>query len=118
MMTASAIKDSIYEKLCMKEQADIIVQLRPTSVFTISAGQLTDSFVECETASQFIEYVRDSVIRILKEKHEAWGIDVDEAFKDLQINLLPNGLFKMHELSSDYENTVVTFDNVSNTDSK
>ena len=81
MMTASAIKDSIYEKLCMKEQADIIVQLRPTSVFTISAGQLTDSFVECETASQFIEYVRDSVIRILKEKHEAWGIDVEDIYR-------------------------------------
>ena len=93
MMTASAKEDSIYEKLCMKKQADVIVQLRPTSTFTVEAGLLTDIFVECENANEFIDYVKHSVLRILKEKHGAWGIDVDEAFKDLQIKLLPNGLF-------------------------
>jgi len=46
-MTTSAKEDSIYEKLCMKKQADVIVQLRPTSTFTVEAGLLTDVFVEC-----------------------------------------------------------------------
>jgi len=109
-MTASAKEDSVYEKLCMKKQADVIVQLRPTSTFTVEAGLLTDIFVECENPNEFIDYVKHSVLRILKEKHGAWGIDIDEAFKDLKIKLLPNGKFKMHELSSDYENTVVKFD--------
>jgi len=107
-MTASAKEDSIYEKLCMKKQADVIVQLRPTSTFTVEAGLLTDIFVECESPNEFIDHVKHGVLRILKEKH--CDVDVDEAFKDLQIKLLPNGMFKMHELSSDYENTVVKFD--------
>ena len=104
-MTASAKEDSIYEKLCMKKQADIIVQLRPTSTFTVESGLLTDIFVECENANEFIDHVKHSVLRILKEKHS--DVDVDEAFKDLQIKLLPNGMCKMHELSAEYENTVV-----------
>ena len=108
MMTASAKEDIIYEKLCMKKQADIIVQLRPTSTFTVEAGLLTDIFVECENANEFIDHVKHGVLRILREKH--CGVDVDEAFKDLQIKLLPNGMFKMHELSAEYENTVVKFD--------
>ena len=108
MMTVSAKEDSIYEKLCMKKQADIIVQLRPTSTFTVEAGLLTDIFVECENANEFIGHVKHGVLRILKEKHG--DVDVDEAFKDLQIKLLPNGMFKMHELSAEYENTVVKFD--------
>ena len=108
MMTASAKEDIIYEKLCMKKQADIIVQLRPTSTFTVEAGLLTDIFVECENANEFIDHVKHSVLRILREKHS--DVDVDEAFKDLQIKLLPNGMFKMHELSAEYENTVVKFD--------
>ena len=107
-MTASAKEDSIYEKLCMKKQADIIVQLRPTSTFTVEAGLLTDIFVECENANEFIDHVKHGVLRILREKHS--DVDVDEAFKDLQIKLLPNGMFKMHELSAEYENTVVKFD--------
>ena len=54
-MTASAKEDIIYEKLCMKKQADIIVQLRPTSTFTVEAGLLTDIFVEFENVNEFID---------------------------------------------------------------
>ena len=98
-MTVSAKEDSIYDVLCERKHADVIVQLRPTSTFTVEAGLLTDIFVECENANEFIDHVKHGVLRILKEKHG--DVDVDEAFKDLQIKLLPNGMFKMHELSSD-----------------
>ena len=109
-MTVSAIKDNVYEILCRREHADVITQLRPTSIFTISTGELTDVYLECSNAREFLGYVKHAVLKILKEKHGNWGIDVDESFKDLQIKILPNELFKMHELSSKYENTVVSFD--------
>ena len=67
-MTVSAIKDNVYEVLCRREHADVITQLRPTSIFTISTGELTDVYLECSNAREFLGYVKHAVLKNLKEK--------------------------------------------------
>tara|TARA_R110002020_G_scaffold11474_3_gene43161 strand:+ start:3004 stop:4965 length:1962 start_codon:yes stop_codon:yes gene_type:complete len=112
-MTTSAMQDKVFEVLSKRELSEVVEQLRPNSVFSIDAmrDDLLDIYSECKTPKEFLDIVKHAVFSILTQKHGS-SVNIPITYKDLSVRLIANEILNMHEISSDYENTVITFDTV------
>jgi len=106
--TESAISDIIYAKLSSPTNAKIISSLKPNSIYTLDIESNDFSEVFGLDPTGFKEKVRHALYQILGEQYDE--IDVPTTFKDLEIKLVGSSLVEMHDINSDYENTVITFD--------
>ena len=109
-MTDSAYLDRVIGVLRQMKYINVIDQLRPNDTYTIrvSDSEFIDLFLYNQ--SDFKSVAKKAVIMILQEKH--LGLDVEEGFKNLKINLVHDELTPMYEINAAKEGETVCFEAV------
>lgn len=106
--TESAIIDMLYEKLSLPRHAKIISALKPNSIYTINIEDEDFSQIFIIDSEGFKEKVRYCIFKILGEQYI--DVDIPTAFDGLDVKLVGKEPIEMHDINSNFENTVITFD--------
>ena len=110
MMTQSAQLDIIYEALSSVKYTSVIDGLRPDSTFCFNPSKQPFLDIYTEDPKQFINTLRKAIYRIIALKRGSSKLPIIEsAFKKLKIKIDTDNVLSMHDISSKYENTTVTF---------
>jgi len=108
MNTESRLRDNLVEVFSAVKWTDIIDGLTPSSTFTVDPElpEFMDIYLEAGP-QKFLDLVKAAVFIVMAEKKT--GVDIPTTFSDLQVSVQKNKIL-LHNITSKYENTVVSFD--------
>jgi replicative DNA helicase Mcm len=108
MNTESKLRDNLVEIFSELKWTNIIDGLTPSSTFTLDPEHLDFLDIYLEAGPQkFLDLVKDAVFVVMAQKKN--GVDIPTTFSDLQVSIQQEKIL-LHNITSKYENTVVSFD--------
>ena len=110
MMTPSAQLDVVYEALSGLKYTSVIDGLRPDSTFCFNPSKQPFLDIYMENPKEFVEILKLAIYRVIAQKRGNSKLPIIEsAYKKLKIKIDTDNILKMHDISSQHENSTVTF---------